>query len=343
MTDKKISAKKTSAKKPAPKSLATNEKKPNADKSAKSAKSTTKSVKTTKTPATKFTPPPPDKVAAIKSALLAHFPAPTTELHFASPYELLVAVMLSAQCTDRRVNLITPALFAAYPTPRALAAAKPAHVKALIASCSFYNNKAENLVKMARAVCENYGGEVPLEAGALVGLAGVGQKSANVVLIEWCGANLMAVDTHVFRVAHRLGLARASTPAACEAQLSALFQTRLNHLHQALVLFGRYTCRAVKPACEGCFLREFCVVAGGKSAEKSAQKSGGAGEKSNLNGANSNLDGAAAEIIAQNSARNSAKISRKTAQNLAQNLAQNSPNPPQNSPQNQPKSPAKKG
>lgn len=194
----------------------------------------------------------------IKSLFLQHFAGAKSELIFKNPYELIVCVMLSAQCTDKRVNLITPSLFKAYPTAAHLAKAKLNALKIIIQSCSFFNNKAQNLIKMAKAVCERHGGEIPLTQNALKSLAGVGQKSANVVLIEWCGANVMAVDTHIFRVAHRLNLSSGKTPEAVEADLTALFKTELNRLHQAIVLFGRYTCKAKNPLCTECFLSTLC-------------------------------------------------------------------------------------
>lgn len=194
----------------------------------------------------------------IKSLLLEHFNKPETELNFTNLYELIVAVMLSAQCTDKRVNLITPALFENYPDVKALSKANLSSLKMLINSCSFFNNKATNLIKMAKSVVENFGGEIPLKKDDLMSLAGVGQKTANVVLIEYSQANLMAVDTHVFRVSHRLGLSNAKTPELTEIDLVKAFKTELNYLHQAMVLFGRYTCKAVKPQCGNCFLYELC-------------------------------------------------------------------------------------
>lgn len=146
------------------------------------------------------------EISEIKKLFLEHFKKPTTELKFKSPYELIVCVMLSAQCTDKRVNLITPSLFTEFPDIFALSNANLASLKILIGSCSFFNNKAKNLIKMAKAVVENFNGEIPLNEKDLMSLAGVGQKTAHVVLIEWCGANFMAIDTHVFRVSHRLGL-----------------------------------------------------------------------------------------------------------------------------------------
>lgn len=198
------------------------------------------------------------EIEAIKALFLQHYPDSVTELEYKNLYELLISVMLSAQCTDKRVNIITPALFEAYPDPVALANADLDEVKSYINTCSFFNNKAKNLIKMAQSVVENHEGEVPLEQKELVKLAGVGQKTANVVMIEYTGANLMAVDTHVFRVAHRLGLSDATTAVKTEEELTKKFKTDLHLLHQAMVLFGRYKCKAVKPECEGCFMAPHC-------------------------------------------------------------------------------------
>ncbi|EAI4230353.1 endonuclease III [Campylobacter coli] len=194
----------------------------------------------------------------IKELFLKHFDKPTTELKFSNLYELLVCVMLSAQCTDKRVNLITPELFKAYPDITSLANANLSSLKTYIQTCSFFNNKAQNLIKMAQSVRENFNAEIPLDEEKLKSLAGVGQKTAHVVLIEWCGANFMAVDTHVFRVSHRLGLSKAKTPEATEEDLTRIFKDNLNYLHQAMVLFGRYTCKAKKPLCKECFLNHLC-------------------------------------------------------------------------------------
>ena len=198
------------------------------------------------------------EIEEIKSIFLEHYPDSVTELEYRNLYELLIAVMLSAQCTDKRVNIITPALFEAYPDPVSLANADLDEVKSYINTCSFFNNKAKNLIKMAQSVVENYNNEIPLERDELVKLAGVGQKTANVVMIEYAGANLMAVDTHVYRVAHRLGLSDAKTAVKCEEELSKKFKTDLHLLHQAMVLFGRYKCKAVKPECEECFMEAHC-------------------------------------------------------------------------------------
>jgi len=206
----------------------------------------------------KVKPATKKEILEIKEIFLEHYPDSLTELDYTNIYELLIAVMLSAQCTDKRVNIITPALFKAYPTPEELANADLDDVKSYINTCSFFNNKAKNLIKMAQSVIENYNGQIPEIRDELVKLAGVGQKTANVVLIEYCGANLMAVDTHVFRVAHRLGLSDDKTAIKTEETLSKKFKTDLHLLHQAMVLFGRYKCKAVKPECEGCFMEKYC-------------------------------------------------------------------------------------
>jgi len=197
-------------------------------------------------------------ILEIKKRILQNFAEERSELKFKDNYQLLVCVMLSAQCTDKRVNLITPRFFAEFPSVSELAKANLASVKLLISSCNFYNNKAVNLIKMAQAVVRDFDGVVPLDEAGLKSLAGVGQKTAHVVLLEGAGANVMAVDTHVFRVAHRLGLSRAKTPELTERDLSEAFKTDLGKLHQGMVLFGRYTCKAIKPNCKECFLNDLC-------------------------------------------------------------------------------------
>lgn len=199
------------------------------------------------------------EVEALRALFMERYSDAVTELQYSNLFELVIAVALSAQCTDKRVNLITPALFDAYPTPEKLAVAALDDVKALIQSCSFFNNKAKNIIKMAQRVVEVYGGEVPQNEKELQTLAGVGQKTANVVMIEYTQANLMAVDTHVFRVAHRLGLSNDETALKCEATLSKTFKTDLHALHQGFVLFGRYICTAQRPKCETeCFVQPYC-------------------------------------------------------------------------------------
>ena len=206
----------------------------------------------------KIKPATQKEIEEIKALFLEHYPESLTELNYNNIYELLIAVMLSAQCTDKRVNIISPALFEAYPSPIELANANLDEVKSYLNTCSFFNNKAKNLIKMAQSVIENYNGEIPNQRDELVKLAGVGQKTANVVMIEYFGANLMAVDTHVFRVAHRLALSDDTTALKTEATLTKKFKTDLHLLHQAMVLFGRYRCKAVKPECEGCFMEKHC-------------------------------------------------------------------------------------
>ena len=198
------------------------------------------------------------EIEEIKKIFLKHYPDSVTELNYTNLYQLLVSVMLSAQCTDKRVNIITPAFFKKYPSTKELSNANLEDVKELIKSCSFFNNKAKNLVAMAQMVEKEFNGEIPLNQKELIKLPGVGQKTANVVLIEYTGANLMAVDTHVFRVAHRLGLSNATNVADTEKDLVKKFKTNLHQLHQAMVLFGRYICKAVKPECDKCFLQNYC-------------------------------------------------------------------------------------
>jgi endonuclease-3 len=198
------------------------------------------------------------EIAEIHKRFVERYSDAVTELAYRNAYELVVAVALSAQCTDKRVNLITPALFEKYPSTKELAQADIEDVKKLINSCSFFNNKAKNIIKMAQRVEEVYNGEIPMDEKELQTLAGVGQKTANVVMIEYTGANLMAVDTHVFRVSHRLGLSDDKTAIATEATLVKKFKNDLHALHQGMVLFGRYICTAKNPKCDECFLTDLC-------------------------------------------------------------------------------------
>lgn len=199
-----------------------------------------------------------EEIKEIHQLFIDRYSEAVTELEYKNAYELVVAVALSAQCTDKRVNLITPALFKKYPNPKALAEADIKEVKELINSCSFFNNKAKNLIAMAKRVTEAYGGEIPMDEKELITLGGVGQKTANVVIIEYTGANLMAVDTHVFRVSHRLGLSDDTTAIKTEATLVKKFKNNLRTLHQGMVLFGRYICKAKNPKCDECFLTSYC-------------------------------------------------------------------------------------
>lgn len=198
------------------------------------------------------------EILEIHKLFMDNYSDAITELKYKNSYELIIAVVLSAQCTDKRVNILTPKLFEKYPTPKMLADADIEDVKKLINSCSFFNNKAKNIVLMAKRVIERYGGEIPMDEKELITLAGVGQKTANVVMIEYTGANLMAVDTHVFRVSHRLGLSNDKTASKTEATLVKKFKNNLHALHQGMVLFGRYVCKAKNPICKECFLANYC-------------------------------------------------------------------------------------
>lgn len=198
------------------------------------------------------------EIQIIKEQFQKHFSQAVTELNYRNDYELLIAIILSAQCTDKRVNIITPALFEKYPSVHKLAVANLDEVKELLKSCSFFNNKSQNIIKMAQSVVSQYNGEIPHNQKELMKLAGVGNKTANVFMIEFEGANLMAVDTHVFRVSHRLGLSYEKTVEKTEAELVKKLKDDLHIFHQAMVLFGRYTCKAVKPECEKCLFPHVC-------------------------------------------------------------------------------------
>lgn len=188
-------------------------------------------------------------------------PVAETELHYNSPYELLVAVILSAQCTDKRVNQITPDLLRRFPTPEKMAEAEPAEVFDYIRSCSYPNNKSKHLVGMARMLINDFGGVVPGDIDQLQKLPGVGRKTANVIASVVFNIPAMAVDTHVFRVAARIGLSvGAKTPYDTERQLVEYFPAELLPLaHHWLILHGRYTCLARSPKCDKCGLTELCA------------------------------------------------------------------------------------
>jgi len=194
----------------------------------------------------------------IKEQFIKNYSGAVTELEYKNDYELLIAIILSAQCTDKRVNIITPALFEKYPSSKDLACANLEDVKELLKTCSFFNNKAKNIIAMANTVEELHNGEIPHDTKKLIKLAGVGNKTANVFMIEADGANLMAVDTHVFRVSHRLGLSDATSVEKTEEQLVKKLKDDLHVFHQAMVLFGRYICKALNPDCDKCFLTEVC-------------------------------------------------------------------------------------
>lgn len=189
-----------------------------------------------------------------------HMPVAESELHFENPYQLLVAVILSAQCTDKRVNMTTPAFFDRFPTPQQLADADPEEIYPYIKSISYPNNKAKNLSAMARMLCSEFGGVVPSDIDQLQRLPGVGRKTANVVGIVAFGKEAMPVDTHVFRVSDRIGLTTgAKNPLQAEQQLIKGFPSELLHVaHHWLILHGRYVCMARKPHCGACGLTAWC-------------------------------------------------------------------------------------
>lgn len=183
-------------------------------------------------------------------------------MHFSSPYELLVAVMLSAQCTDKRVNMVTPALFEAFPTVQDMAAATPEQIFPYIKSVSYPNSKADHLAGMSRMVCERYGGKIPETMEEMTSLPGVGRKTANVMMAVAFGGNAMPVDTHVFRVSHRIGLVpeRCTTPLSVERELVNYFPDYiLSRAHHWLILHGRYVCTARSPHCADCCLNDLCI------------------------------------------------------------------------------------
>lgn len=190
------------------------------------------------------------------------YPEAATELHFSSPYELLVAVMLSAQCTDKRVNMVTPALFRAFPTVQDMAAATPEQILPFIKSVSYPNAKSEHLTGMARMVCEKFQGEIPQDMESMTTLPGVGRKTANVMTAVAFGGQAMPVDTHVFRVSHRIGLVpkRCTTPLSVEKELVKYFpENILSRAHHWLILHGRYVCTARSPKCGSCCLSDICA------------------------------------------------------------------------------------
>lgn len=200
------------------------------------------------------------RYAAIIEWFEKNMPAADTELNFRNPYELLVAVILSAQCTDKRVNMTTPALFAAYPTPQAMAQASPDEIFRYVKSISYPNNKAKHLAGMARMVCSEFGGEVPSDPADLQRLPGVGRKTANVMGAVLFGREVMPVDTHVFRVSARMGLTtRAKTPLQTELQLGRHIPSHLlPKAHHWLILHGRYVCTARSPKCGECGIAPWC-------------------------------------------------------------------------------------
>ena len=187
-------------------------------------------------------------------------PIAQSELHYANPFQLLIAVILSAQCTDRRVNVVTPPLFERFPAPEDLASASFDDVYPYIKSVSYPNAKARHLIAMAQMLLADYNGEVPSDIDALMRLPGVGRKTANVIASVVYDKPVIAVDTHVFRVAHRLGLSNGSTPYAVEQDLEKYIPVEQRAIsHHWLILHGRYVCVARKHKCESCPLTEWCM------------------------------------------------------------------------------------
>lgn len=201
-----------------------------------------------------------ERFARVLDYFATHQPVAETELLYQDPYQLLVAVILSAQCTDKRVNLITPAFFERFPGPETLAAASQGEVFELVRSCSYPNNKSRNLIGMAHKLLTDFGGHVPDQVDELVKLPGVGRKTANVIASVVYNQPALAVDTHVFRVAARIGLTtNAKTPLEAERQLLKYIpKHQVAIAHHWLILHGRYVCQARRPKCEECPLTAAC-------------------------------------------------------------------------------------
>ncbi|HSQ30218.1 MAG TPA: endonuclease III [Gemmatimonadaceae bacterium] len=204
--------------------------------------------------------PTPERARAIYDRLAEHYPDAKCALDYRTPYQLLVATILSAQCTDKRVNMVTPALFKRYRTPAALADANPEELEEMIKSTGFFRNKTKSLLGMSRALVEQHRGGVPDQLDALVKLPGVGRKTANVVLGNAFDVNEgVVVDTHVARLSQRLGLTRQTDPVKIEQDLMRLFPSeRWTMLAHLLIEHGRRICVARKPKCESCFLNDVC-------------------------------------------------------------------------------------
>ncbi len=201
-----------------------------------------------------------ERYASILAWFAENMPSPETELHYDNPFHLLLAVILSAQCTDKRVNIVTPPLFEAYPDPQTLAAATEEEVYPYIKSVTFPNNKTRHLIRAAKVLVEEFGGEMPSDIDNLMKLPGVGRKTANVMLAVVWEKAAMAVDTHVFRVSNRLGLTNNSkTPFATEKTLIKYIPAEIvPKAHHWLILHGRYVCKARRPECLECGIRQWC-------------------------------------------------------------------------------------
>lgn len=201
-----------------------------------------------------------ERYAGVLAYFAEQMPNPATELHYNSPFEILVAVILSAQCTDKRVNLVTPRLFEAYPTAEAMAQASVDDILHFISSVSYPNSKARHLQAMAAMLTDKFHGQVPDNMTDLTSLPGVGRKTANVVMGTVFGKPTIAVDTHVFRVSNRIGLAKGKTPIEVEAALTKNIPPEQRYkAHHWLLLHGRYICKSQRPNCLECPINKFCV------------------------------------------------------------------------------------
>lgn len=202
-----------------------------------------------------------ERIQALIEYFSEHFPEAETELHYSNPFELLIAVVLSAQCTDKRINQVTPKLFARYPSPKDLAESSVEEIFSYIRSVSYPNNKAKHLLGLGQKLVDQFGGEVPEKLEDLQSLPGVGRKTANVIVSVIYNQPAMAVDTHVFRVSHRLGLVpkTAKTPLLVEKALVKYIPAEvIPKAHHWLILHGRYVCVARKPLCGQCKIAPFC-------------------------------------------------------------------------------------
>lgn len=205
-----------------------------------------------------------ERFETVVARFQAWMPQAESELHYGSPFQLLIAVILSAQCTDKRVNLVTPALFARYPDAQAMAAASLDDILGLIKSISYPNSKAAHLLETARQLQERFDGTVPSDIDTLMSLPGVGRKTANVIASIIYDQPVIAVDTHVFRVSHRLGLSQGKTPEAVERDLENGIPEALRaRAHHWLILFGRYTCKSQRPLCAQCPFSDLCAAPAG--------------------------------------------------------------------------------
>ncbi len=200
-----------------------------------------------------------EKFRRVIEILSKKFPAPRTELVYQTPFQLLVATVLAAQCTDKRVNMVTKPLFEKYPDAQALSQLSLSELREHIKSINFFNNKAKHIYELTRALLERHHGEVPQTLEELTALPGVGRKTAHVVMSNCFGKPVLAVDTHVFRVSNRLGLAKADDVLQTEKQLMKyLAPEEVGNFHHYLILHGRYTCKAQSPACHSCELTSIC-------------------------------------------------------------------------------------